>query len=459
MMLHETPLLRTLFACDTLQELPEGKLESLLEEHPYFAHARWFQAARNLPDKSFLIARHQAAVYCYDPLKFSWVQEQLHVSPVDASGIESQTLPEGSPFEDEWISEEYDLMNRSAESDEGSGEALTAGSQAAGNEDELGASPALQETSIEPDQAHSLADRQTDSESFSQDIPEEADSGTEENGSAAPAETGFRGSTRLEAATDAPAEPTTAFMEVQEAPISEKNAPVQHPPQEELMNLAAEVHESEKAVETAVESRLTESIRDASEDLAEQTPASELAAEPPMETRLQETAPELSVQDPGPELPPPDCGTSGRERSEAVRENREPDPVFQPLFTQDYFAFTGTRVPSELPNDKPPTMAQLRSFTDWLRSMKRPAGARDPDLLHDDAAETGRQDPGQRELIEIAEQSNRIDQEVLTEAMAEVRLSQGQQDKALEIYEKLGLLYPEKKSYFAQKIEQILNSQ
>ncbi|HWC52259.1 MAG TPA: hypothetical protein VG676_01650, partial [Chitinophagaceae bacterium] len=47
------------------------------------------------------------------------------------------------------------------------------------------------------------------------------------------------------------------------------------------------------------------------------------------------------------------------------------------------------------------------------------------------------------------------DRNVVTEAMAKVWEKQGNAAKAIEIYNKLGLLNPSKSSYFAAKIEQL----
>lgn len=128
-----------------------------------------------------------------------------------------------------------------------------------------------------------------------------------------------------------------------------------------------------------------------------------------------------------------------------TQEDIHSNPVIQPLFTQDYFAYTGAKLPDMVENDKKPTMEQLRSFTGWLRTMKRSAAySPDPDL----AAEKTTPDSGEDKYAEP---------EVVTETMAEVRASMGHYDKAIAIYEKLSLSNPEKSAYFAQKIEALKN--
>lgn len=133
-------------------------------------------------------------------------------------------------------------------------------------------------------------------------------------------------------------------------------------------------------------------------------------------------------------------------------------PLIQPLYTEDYFAYTGAKLPEDLDDHKKPTMAQLRSFTDWLRTLKRPAGSTDPDMDPEEAEEA-RLASGQSSsfIRQIADASLQKNEEVLTEAMAEVRIRQGQPQKAVAIYEKLSLLNPEKSSYFARKIEELQN--
>ena len=47
------------------------------------------------------------------------------------------------------------------------------------------------------------------------------------------------------------------------------------------------------------------------------------------------------------------------------------------------------------------------------------------------------------------------EQEVYTETMAEVWAQQGNKEKAMEVYNKLSLLNPSKRAYFAAKIDSL----
>lgn len=129
--------------------------------------------------------------------------------------------------------------------------------------------------------------------------------------------------------------------------------------------------------------------------------------------------------------------------AEAKEESTEIS--FEPLHTMDYFASQGIIIKEEaLMNDK--LGKQMKSFTDWLKSMKN---------LHPGKL------PEQNEVVEkiiqsSAELSNE-DAGILTETMAEVLIKQGKRHKAIEMYEKLSLMNPLKSIYFAAKIESLKN--
>jgi hypothetical protein len=122
------------------------------------------------------------------------------------------------------------------------------------------------------------------------------------------------------------------------------------------------------------------------------------------------------------------------------------DFTFEPLHTVDYFASQGIKLDlEENPTDQ--LTRHLKSFTEWLKTMKRisPMEARHTDL---DAAT-------EAEIQQLASSANHQREAVLTESMAHVWVLQGKIHKAVEVYNKLSLQHPEKRAYFAAKIEQL----
>jgi hypothetical protein len=115
----------------------------------------------------------------------------------------------------------------------------------------------------------------------------------------------------------------------------------------------------------------------------------------------------------------------------------------EPLYTVDYFLSQGIRVTDDtVSNDKLGT--QLKSFTDWLKSMKK---------LHTQKLEPLSENTD-KIIQSIAEHSNEA-AGVETEAMAEVLIRQGKRLQALDIYQKLSLKNPSESAYFAAKIKSL----
>jgi hypothetical protein len=59
---------------------------------------------------------------------------------------------------------------------------------------------------------------------------------------------------------------------------------------------------------------------------------------------------------------------------------------------------------------------------------------------------------------ELARRSTQLNEDAISETLAEILVIQGKKDRAVEIYQKLGLKYPEKMPYFAGLIEDLKNS-
>jgi hypothetical protein len=117
-----------------------------------------------------------------------------------------------------------------------------------------------------------------------------------------------------------------------------------------------------------------------------------------------------------------------------------------PYHTIDYFASQGIKAEKLNPNgESTPLDRQVKSFTDWLKTMKK--------LKYQPA--TAYTDP----LVEVKAKASVHQKEVLTEAMAEVWLKQGDLDKAEQVYTKLMLLHPEKTPYFAARLKELKEKQ
>lgn len=63
--------------------------------------------------------------------------------------------------------------------------------------------------------------------------------------------------------------------------------------------------------------------------------------------------------------------------------------------------------------------------------------------------------PGDEEANDLSENSVHINDDLITENLAEIYLRQGKKDKAIEIYHKLIWKFPQKKAYFAEIIENL----
>jgi tetratricopeptide (TPR) repeat protein len=118
--------------------------------------------------------------------------------------------------------------------------------------------------------------------------------------------------------------------------------------------------------------------------------------------------------------------------------------VFTPYHMVDYFASQGIKLILE---DNPPDHfgKQLKSFTDWLKVMKK--------LPPQPVSE--KENEKENEQIRHFAAHSIEERDILTESMAEVLAKQGMYENAIALFQKLSLIYPPKSAYFASRIEQI----
>lgn len=142
---------------------------------------------------------------------------------------------------------------------------------------------------------------------------------------------------------------------------------------------------------------------------------------------------ESVITDSIPSLPTPKKETAKKE-----------ELLFEPFHTVDYFASQGIRFKIEdQPTDK--FGQQLKSFTDWIKTMKKLP-----------LSEIGKSvDPKEERKVEQMAGRSLDQEDVVTEAMAEIWIKQRNFAKAREIYHKLSLLEPAKSAYFASKINEL----
>ncbi len=110
--------------------------------------------------------------------------------------------------------------------------------------------------------------------------------------------------------------------------------------------------------------------------------------------------------------------------------------------TIDYFASQGIKLDSQTQDN---LEKRVLRFTDWLKQMKR---------ISPQPLDLGTETALENKVLDSAAHSIEP-KEIVTEAMAEVLEKQGKTAKAIELYEKLSLLHPDKSVYFASQIKKL----
>ncbi|WP_440133863.1 hypothetical protein [Chitinophaga sancti] len=132
--------------------------------------------------------------------------------------------------------------------------------------------------------------------------------------------------------------------------------------------------------------------------------------------------------------------------------------TFQPLYTDDYFAYKRLKDPEKADELSEKGRAEMKSFTSWLKDMKTSfADKASKDWYRQQINQSYQDaDPEVSEAVEkMAMSSITLNNDMVTETLAEVWAKQRQYNTAILIYQKLSLLNPGKSAYFAQKIKEL----
>lgn len=170
--------------------------------------------------------------------------------------------------------------------------------------------------------------------------------------------------------------------------------------------------------------------------------------------------------------------------AEVIIEIDEPqpeDPIFSPVYTEDYFLQQGIKISADMPDSiddltadetdaKDKALMVMMSFKDWLLHFKNSSDKEKEEQEDKRAVKTmwqkeklaaALQEENEEipeNVFEMAVNSITSEDGLASESLAEIYCKQQKYDIAIEMYHKLSLRNPEKNAYFAQKIKDILKN-
>lgn len=158
-----------------------------------------------------------------------------------------------------------------------------------------------------------------------------------------------------------------------------------------------------------------------------------------------------------------------------VAENDE--TLILPIYTEDYFLHQGIQVSNDIPEapelndaDKAKSLMVVMSFSEWLmfyktRSMQEKEEQEDQKALKSmwqkeklAAALEEENEEIPENVFEMAMNSISVEDDLISESLAEIYIKQEKYDRAIDMYRKLSLRNPQKNAYFARKIESVIKA-
>ena len=144
------------------------------------------------------------------------------------------------------------------------------------------------------------------------------------------------------------------------------------------------------------------------------------------------------------------------------------EPLIQPIYTEDYFLHQGIEAEETAKAEEEKQLMVMMSFSDWLMHFKTKKEKQKEEEEDQKALKTMWQkeklaaalEEENEEIpegvFEMAVNSIKNEEDLVSESLAEIMIKQGKLDKAIEMYRKLSLRNPQKNAYFADKIEKLI---
>lgn len=221
------------------------------------------------------------------------------------------------------------------------------------------------------------------------------------------------------------------------------------------------------------------------EVVTEQTSTEDLPVEEPIITLAEEEEVTVIVEEPLAEteafIQPAPQPLYTQKKTSVEEDNYQPETdesFILPVYTEDYFLHQGMQVSSDLPTDLPgkemspaeeaKSLMVVMSFSEWLVYFKKRKEQEQEEVEGQKAVKTMWQkeklaaaleeenEEIPEKVFEMAVNSITKEDDLASESLAEIHAMQGKYDKAIEMYRKLSLRNPQKKAYFARKIEVLL---
>ncbi len=175
----------------------------------------------------------------------------------------------------------------------------------------------------------------------------------------------------------------------------------------------------------------------------------------------------------------PVSNTAAKTEEVKTEETKE-EVLIQPVYTEDYFLHLGVHVSEDIPaeieqnnkatddDEKAKSLMVMMSFSEWLTYFKKNKEKEKEEREDQKALKTMWQkeklaaaleeenDEIPENVFEMAVNSITKEEDLASESLADIYIKQGKYDKAIDMYKKLSLRNPQKKAYFARKIEAVL---